>query len=292
MSTKQAAAETPVLMTDEDFENHGEVSVYWLTSASVLINSHGTTILMDPVITPTSEDPLISEAMDDDQTGYMPLLVRSPIYAPDIHKLTAVLITHADVDHMGFLSIRALQKLGVAFHGTPYVGKALEELGVPGEQITTHLVGETFQIEDVTVEVTDALHPWQKYFPQVYDYVYQPGDCCGYKCTCGGGVVIWNPGDSEPLDSHFTHTDADLVFMDYSEDAMACHMGRDAAVRLSNHLIDSELVMYHWGTFDQPAVGWCNADPQQIRPLISRPERFHALRPGEKFIVHKNSKKG
>jgi len=183
MSTKQAAAETPVLMTDEDFENHGEVSVYWLTSASVLINSHGTTILMDPVITPTSEDPWISEAMDDDQTGYMPLLVRSPIYAPDIHKLTAVLITHADVDHMGFLSIRALQKLGVAFHGTPYVGKALEELGVPGEQITTHLVGETFQIEDVTVEVTDALHPWQKYFPQVYDYVYQPGDCCGYKCT-------------------------------------------------------------------------------------------------------------
>lgn len=286
MSIKQARAETPVLMSDKDFENHGEVSVYWLTSASVLINSYGTTILMDPVITPTMEEPLISEAMDDDQTGYMPLLVRAPIYAPDIHKLTAVLITHADVDHMGFLSIRALQKLGVPFHGTPYVGKALEELGVPKEQVTTHFVGEKFHIEDVEVEVTDAEHPWQKHFPEVYDYVYQSGDCCGYKFTCGD-VVIWNPGDSELLDSHFTHTDADLVFMDYSDDASACHMGRDAAVKLSNHLINSKLVMYHWGTFDQPDVGWCNADPAQICPLISHPERFCVLRPGEKFVVHK-----
>ena len=285
MSSAQAKAQFPRFMTEEDFENHNEVSVYWLTSASVMINSFGTTILMDPVITPTSEEPLISEAMDDDQTGYMPLLVPPPITAREIKKVTAVLITHADVDHMGFLSIQALQKGGALFHGTPYVGKTLEEMGVPKEQITTHRIGERFAIENVTVEVTDAIHPWQKYFPQVYDYVYQPGDCCGYKFTCGD-VVIWNPGDSELLESHFTHTDADLIFLDYSDDEMACQMGKEAAVKLSNHLRDARLVMYHWGTFDQPNVGWCNADPEVIRPLIQDPDRLLVLRPGEKYVVH------
>ncbi len=285
--TQQARPKPSIPLTADAFADHQETAVYWLASSTILLNSYGTNILMDPTLMFLHDDDqesMVSEVLDDDQIDYMKFLVRPPILASELPRLDAVLLTHADVDHMGPRSIEALAAKGNIFHGTPYVGRILREQGVAEEQIVTHGIGERFQINDITVETTEADHPWQKFFPEVYDYVYKPEDCCGFKFYCRD-CVIWNPGDSLLLNSHFHHQDADLIFMDYSEDPTACHFGQKDAVLLSNYYSDQDIIMYHWGFYDAPTVGWCSADPEVIRPQIVRPQRFRVLTPGEKFVV-------
>lgn len=285
--TQQARPQTFIPLTADTFAGHQETALYWLMSSSVLITSYGTNILLDPTLMYLHDDQqqsMVSEVMDDDQVDYMKFLFRPPILASEMPLLDAVLLTHADVDHMGPRSITALADKGNVFHGTPYVGKVLREQGVAEQQISTHNIGEQFKINDIIVELTEADHPWQKFFPEVYDYVYRPEDCCGFKFYCRD-CVIWNPGDSLLLNSHFHHQDADVILMDFSEDPTACHFGQKDAILLANYYRDQDIVMCHWGSFDAPAVGWCSADPAEIRPHIARPQRFRVLAPGEKFIV-------
>ena len=143
---------------------------------------------------------------------------------------------------MGPRSIEALAAKGNIFTALLMLAAYCASRQWQEEQIVTHGIGERFQINDITVETTEADHPWQKFFPEVYDYVYKPEDCCGFKFYCRD-CVIWNPGDSLLLNSHFHHQDADLIFMDYSEDPTACHFGQKDAVLLKQLLFRSG---YHY----------------------------------------------
>ena len=166
--TQQARPKPSIPLTADAFADHQETAVYWLASSTILLNSYGTNILMDPTLMFLHDDDqesMVSEVLDDDQIDYMKFLVRPPIFASELPRLDAVLLTHADVDHMGPRSIEALAAKGNIFHGTPYVGRILREQGVAEEQIVTHGIGERFQINDITVETTEADHPWQKFFP-------------------------------------------------------------------------------------------------------------------------------
>lgn len=47
----QAKAKQPTIeLTEKDFADNGETAVYWLTGAGVMINSHRTVIMIDPVL--------------------------------------------------------------------------------------------------------------------------------------------------------------------------------------------------------------------------------------------------
>ena len=131
--TQQARPQTSIPLTADTFAGHQETALYWLMSSSVLITSYGTNILLDPTLMYLHDDQqqsMVSEVMDDDQVDYMKFLFRPPILASEMPLLDAVLLTHADVDHMGPRSITALADKGNVFHGTPYVGKVLREQGV------------------------------------------------------------------------------------------------------------------------------------------------------------------
>lgn len=87
--TKQAVAPRTIFMTEKDFQPIDETRIYWLSSAGVMINSHGTTLMIDPLL----------EGFD------LPLLVEMPILPKDVPSLDGVLITHCDNDHFSRLTI-------------------------------------------------------------------------------------------------------------------------------------------------------------------------------------------
>ncbi len=284
----QAVPPETIPLDNSAFANNDETAVYWLTSSGILVNSHGTTIMIDPHIALYSDDPPISEVQ-----GRLDQLTMPPIRAHQVKKLDAVLITHADEDHLGEKTVKDLLSSGAIYHGTPFVGKALEELGIPKDRICVHPHKDRFTIGNIDIEMTAAYHPWTQDKQDEYDYIYKLEDCCGYKLHTQDGI-IWEPGDTLLLDEHFNNTDVDLMCVGFEDDTndpeKSYHFGRKNIVKLVNHMIDTELIIVHWGTFYGPDLHWCNCNPDDVRPLIDRPERFHVLAAGEKYIL-KNTEK-
>lgn len=79
----QAKAPPTQFFGKEAFDKTNETIIRWLGMSGFLINSHGTTIMIDPVL------------KDFD----MPLLIDMPIETYMVPHLDAVLITHSDNDH-------------------------------------------------------------------------------------------------------------------------------------------------------------------------------------------------
>ncbi len=67
----------------EAFDTSQGTSIRWLGMAGFLINSRGTTLMVDPLL----------EGFD------MPVMIAFPIAAHAVPRLDAVLVTHSDNDH-------------------------------------------------------------------------------------------------------------------------------------------------------------------------------------------------
>lgn len=79
--------------------------VRWLGMAGFLLNSRGTTVMIDPLL-----------------GGFdMPILIDFPITAAAVPLLDAVLVTHSDNDHYSVPTCRQLVPVTTAFHSTRYV---------------------------------------------------------------------------------------------------------------------------------------------------------------------------
>lgn len=278
----QETPKTIYPLTDADFQDNRETAVYWLSSAGVFINCHGTTIMVDPNIALMSENPPISEVQGMEQ------LTMPPIMGTAVRKLDAVLITHADLDHLGIKSVINLLPSGCIFHGTNYVCNDLVRLGVPSNRVCKHPPKDRFKIGCVEVQMTAAYHPWQQDQQEFNNYLYKLEDCTGYKFYTPDGVV-WDPGDSLLLDEHFDNKDVDLMFIDFGDDShdpvSTYHFGRPQAIRLADSMPDTDLIMFHWGTFYAPDYSWCNCNPEDVKPLLAHPERFLDYCPGQKYIL-------
>ena len=79
----QALAPNTQFIDQKAFENHNNTEIIWLGNASIMINSYGKNIMIDPLL----------EGFD------MPLLIDMPILPKDIPSLDGILITHIDNDH-------------------------------------------------------------------------------------------------------------------------------------------------------------------------------------------------
>lgn len=272
----QAQAPATIPLPPDAFEDGGETAVYWLSASGVLINSHGYTLMIDPLLSIVSDDPAIGETSEL-------LMTAPPIMATQVNKLDAVLYTHTDSDHLGPITAKELMKIETQFHGTPYVIDELMRLGVAGERAFSHTPGEMFRLGNLVVTLTPAFHPHQL-FNTNFDHYFGPEDCCGYKITTPDGV-IWIPGDSLLMPEHLQMQGVDLLFIDFSDNAS--HFGLDFAIGLANVLEESEMIAYHFATFYGPDHDWCNADPGKAIPRLRHPERLHVLAPGEKYRLHK-----
>lgn len=263
MKQKQARAPETVPFGAEAFRTEAGTTVRWLGNAGALINSRGTTVMIDPVL-----------------GGFdMPLLVPSPIRPEAVPALDAVLITHADGDHFSRETCAALGARCAAYHGTQYVGGLLSEMGLPG---TGHAIGARFAVGDIAVTLTPADHSWQADYPEQGSYVFQREDCCGFWLDTPDGS-IWAVGDSRLLPEHLTMAPPKLILFDFSDDGW--HIGLNNAVCLANAYPQAKLLLWHWGCVDAPDRKPFNADPADLIARIENPARALVLAPGEAYAL-------
>src|SRR3712207_1280638 len=102
---QQARAPMARRFGPEAFDRQDVTVLRWLGMAGFLLNSRGTTVMIDPLLG------------DFD----MPLMVDFPITAQAVPRLDAVLVTHSDNDHFSVPTCRALAPVTTAFHSTHYV---------------------------------------------------------------------------------------------------------------------------------------------------------------------------
>ncbi|HEX8372784.1 MAG TPA: MBL fold metallo-hydrolase, partial [Chthoniobacterales bacterium] len=160
----------------KNFESCDETAVYWLSAAGVLINSRGTTIMIDPILSVVDDDPSRSEI-----DGKL-LLAPPPIMADQVRGLDAILYTHSDGDHMGWRTARALLTSGATYYTTPYAAKELQKIGVPKDRIREYERHDEFCIGSVRVRMTAAFHPHQIGNPRNNNYWFFKGsDCTGFR---------------------------------------------------------------------------------------------------------------
>ena len=235
--------------------------IRWLGSAGALINSRGTTIMVDPLL----------EDFD------MPVLFDSPVLPKDVPALDAVLITHIDNDHFSRPTCKDLLGVCRAYHAPEYVANEMRREGIPG---TGHGIRESFGIGEIKVTLTPADHDWQNDFPEYSFRHWEKEDYCGFWIETQDGV-IWLPGDSRLLAEQLHMPNPDVILLDFSDNAY--HITLDGAAKLANAYPQAELICIHWGSVDAPDMDTFNGNPEDLLSRVVNPQRVHALRPGEAF---------
>ena len=240
----------------------------WLGGAGVLINSRGTIAMIDPLISLVqSDDELLAE------TGHR-LLIDLPILAKQAPRLDVVLCTHADNDHFAEPTARTLNdRLRPVFVAPPPVLERVEQIGV--EQRRTRLASENarWMIGSLSITVTPAMHDWQPTDP------WKRADCCGFVVATPDGV-IWHPGDTRLIDELLEVTGVDVLFFDVAQ--VQTHLGPAGSAQLAKTCGATDLVAYHYGTYDVPPGGPFGGDPDDCLTYLEGVDaRFHRPDPGQ-----------
>lgn len=250
--------------------------VTWLGSAGALINARGTILLIDPLITLVDKD---GEQVAE--TGHR-LKVSLPIEAKQVPRADAVLYTHLDGDHFGKLTAEAMNlHLKPTFIAPPPVRSTLQEMEVDQTRIITAQDYASIQIGDAEVVVTPALHDWSRKPP------WERGDCCGFLVKTPDGN-IWHPGDTRLIDELLEIKDVDVLFFDVAE--CEAHLGPTGSRRLAETCGATDLIAYHYGTFDVPPGGPFGCNPESCLPLVrDLSARYLRLNPGELLELPRSS---
>lgn len=250
-------------LTRDDFGTRPDTAVTWLGNAGILLNSRGTTLMVDPLL----------------QDFDMPLLITPPILPKEVPHLDAVLITHIDNDHFSRSGCVDMKGVCLSYHAPQYVADQITALGLVG---TGHEIGESFTVGGVSATLTPAKHDWQN-SSQKWGYRHwEEKDYCGYWFDTPDGS-IWLPGDSRLLPSHLEMPQPDLILLDFSDNEW--HITFEGAVRLANTYPDARLLCIHWGSVDAPDWSTFNGDPAKLVARVVNPERVLAPAPGETVIL-------
>lgn len=246
----------------EAFHVVNGTEIRWLGNSGALINSRGTTIMLDPVL-----------------SGFdMPLLIDMPITEQEVPALDAILLTHCDNDHYGRQTCSRLAGKTGEFHTTEYVNTLLgQELQIQGRG---HEIGDSFQVGSVKVTLTPADHAWQNESPKHHTREFQQKDCCGFWLDTPDGS-IWAVGDSRLMDVQLKMPKPDAVLFDFSDSRW--HIGLEGAETFARAYPDTPLILWHWGSVDAPEWKEFNGNPETLRSRIVNPERVVVLAPGERY---------
>ncbi len=243
----------------EAFAKQEGTTITWLGGAGILINSRGTTILVDPLL-----------------MGFdMPLLFDIPLTVQDVPALDGYLVTHIDNDHCSHETAEALKTVCKSYHATQYVASEMIKHGVAAQG---HDIGDTFSVGDVKVRLTPARHNWQNYMEEFSFREWKEEDYCGFWFDTPDGS-IWLPGDSQLLESQLEMPQPDAILFDFSDNIW--HITLEGAIRLANTYPNAKLLCIHWGTVDAPAMEPFNGDPNNLLERVVNPERILPVYPGE-----------
>lgn len=269
-SKLQAKAPLTQPFGKEAFQRSSNTTVRWLGMAGFLVNSRGTTFMIDPLL-----------------EGYdMPLLMNFPIKVKDVPHLDAVFATHSDNDHFSVETFKDLAAVTKEYHSTVYVDSLMKGYGLHS---FGHYTGEVFRLGNISVRTTLADHAWQNDFPKPGQRYYAPGDACGFWFITPDGT-IWAPGDSRFNQEQLHMPVPDVILFYYSEDAQY-HSGLEGAVKIANAYPHTPIILSHWGFVNAPDFSPFNGNPENLKNKVVNPERIIVLAPGQPYQIkriHKN----
>ena len=261
----QAQAAQTVHFTNETFEDHGDVRVFWLGGGGAMINSKGTIVMIDPLL----------EGFD------MPLLIDMAAKPEDIPHVDGILVSHVDNDHYSRPTLRDLKDRTDEIHASCYVASLMkEECGI--ENAYGHTWYDEMDIRNVHVTVTPADHNWQNDVAKYQYRVWKKEEYSGFFLKTEG-KKIWYVGDSRLMDYQLSYEKPDVMLFDFADNIV--HIGLENAYKLANAYPDTKLILIHWGTVDAPSSSAFNGNPQDIIDHVVNPERVIVLAPGEPYIV-------
>lgn len=259
----QAKAPTTQPFGAEAFDVSNKTTIRWLGMAGFLINSRGTTFMVDPLL----------KEFD------MPVMIDFPIAAKDVPRLDAVLVTHADNDHFSVPTNRDLKPVTHAFHSTVYVDSLMKNEGFLS---FGHDIGDTFSVGSVRVKLTPADHAYQNHYPGMRKRWFKNEDACGFWIETPDGN-IWAQGDSRLMNEHLKLPTPDAILFDFSDSEW--HFTFEGAVKIANAYPNTPLLLHHWGSVDAPDFAPFNGDPERLKKAIINPGRIHVLAPGEPYVL-------
>lgn len=261
----QAVAPNTVFMNEECFNKDNKTRIYWLGGGGLMIHSHQTNIMIDPVL----------KGFD------LPLLYEIPIKTDDIPYLDAVLITHIDNDHFSRETCRDIKNICRFYHAPNYVADVMNEQGFLTQK---HDINDSFSILDMKIRLTHAKHNWQNDSTKWQYRYWEEKDYCGYWIETPDGT-IWLPGDSKLLEEHLHMEEPDVILFDFADNDW--HITLEGAIRLANSYPNSDLICIHWGSVDAPHMTPFNGNPEELYNKIIQPERIKVLAPGEEYSLKK-----
>ncbi len=259
----QAVAGPVVKMSKKDFVSQDQTSIYWMGSASIYIQSHGTKIMIDPLL----------KGFD------MPLLFDMPILPQDVPCLDGVLITHIDNDHFSRITCSNLKAVCKSYHAPHYVASVMNEEEIPG---VGHDIGESFKIGSIDVTLTKAVHNWQNGSKKYQYRTWLEEDYCGYYLKTKD-CTIWLPGDSKLIEEHLHMPTPDVILFDFSDNEW--HITLEGAIKLANAYPNAKLICIHWGSVDAPTMSPFNGNLQVLFERVINPKRIQVLAPGQEYVV-------
>ncbi|HSF45557.1 MAG TPA: MBL fold metallo-hydrolase [Chitinophagaceae bacterium] len=259
----QARAPRTQFFGKEAFEKSKVTTLRWLGMAGFLINSRGTTFMVDPLL----------EGFD------MPLLIEFPISVKEVPSLDAVFVTHADNDHFSVPTNLGMSNVVKAYHSTVYVDSLMKNLKL---RSIGHQIGETFKVKNITVRLTPADHAYQNAYPGMSERWFKNEDACGFWFDTPDGS-IWHPGDTRLMKEHLTMKAPDAILFDFSDSEW--HFTFDGAVKVANAYPKAQLLLCHWGSVDSPDFSPFNGDPEKLYDVVVNPGRIRVLAPGEPFVL-------
>lgn len=265
----QAMPKEVIKVDNEAFLPIHQTEIRWLGNASIMINSRGTTLMIDPLL----------EGFD------MPLLFEMPILPQAVPHLDAVLITHIDNDHFSRPTCTDLKSVCDAYHAPYYVAEVMKEENING---IGHTIHDTFRVNNINVTLTPARHNWQNDSAKYQYREWKEEDYCGYWLDTIDGT-IWLPGDSKLMEEHLKMPAPDVILFDFSDNDW--HITFDGAVLLANTYPHADLICIHWGSVDAPDMSPFNGDPESLKDKVIHPERIRVLAPGEPFTLTKKQVK-
>ena len=262
--TYQAKAPATVPFGAKAFSKSKKTTVRWLGMAGFLINSRGTTFMVDPLL-----------------EGYdMPLLMTFPITPKEVPHLDAIFATHSDNDHYSVETFKDLSSVTKEYHSTVYVDSLMKNEGLKS---FGHGIGDTFHFGNVQVKLTPADHAWQNAYPGASKRFFKPEDACGFWFNTPDGS-IWTPGDSKLMPEQLNMPAPTVILLFYSEDSV-WHSGLAGSAKIINAYPKATVLLSHWGFVDAPDFDPFNGDPERLKKLAINPERIHVLAPGEPFVL-------
>lgn len=253
----------------EAFKDSNKTTIRWLGMTGFLINSRGTTLMVDPLL----------KGFD------MPVMIDFPIKTKDVPQLDGILITHSDNDHYSVPTCLDLKGVTKEFHSTIYVDSLMKNDGLTS---FGHNIGDTFKIGSVSVKLTPVEHRWQNAYPGASKRTFKKEDACGFWIETPDGN-IWVTGDSRFLDEQLDMPTPDAILFFYSPDSV-WHHGIEGTIKIANAYPNTPIILSHWGTVDAPDFTPFNGNPKDLQDKVVNPNRIYALAPGQPFTLKKVKK--